>query len=115
MIIVALILLVLALPKFLRVYFKEKEKTPLAWFVLFALFALMINTFFLLALPFAIQRYEVDFLPYFVFLAILSFWMLDEHFGASRWMKFIKLLFISTALMSIVLGLCFSLAYWVFA
>ncbi|MBA3537249.1 MAG: hypothetical protein H0T84_11675 [Tatlockia sp.] len=109
------IVLIVALPKLLMVYFKEKKnKIALAWFILFAAFVPLVNLLFLLALPFAIQRYEVDFLPYLVILAIISFWMLEEYAGHSRWFKLIRIIYIATAIMSIVLGLCFTLIYWVF-
>ncbi|MBA2651673.1 MAG: hypothetical protein H0U73_05345 [Tatlockia sp.] len=109
------ILFILALPKMLTLYFKEKkDKKSLAWFVVFVSFVPTISLLFLLTLPFAIQRYELDFLPYLVFLAIISFWMLTDYFFASPRFNFVKIFFISTALISILTGLCLGFAYWAF-
>lgn len=102
------IVLVFALPKLIKKYFKS-EKAPLAWFILFLSFVPLINIFFLLLLPFAIQRYEVDFLPYLVFLSIISFWMLEKNY------PLIKILFVITAMFSLAIGLSFNLVFWTFS
>ncbi|CDZ77596.1 hypothetical protein BN59_01880 [Legionella massiliensis] len=110
-----IILIILALPKLVSINFKTKiGRKPLVWFVLFLAIVPLINAGFLLLLPFAVQRYEADFLPYLVILAILSFWLLDDYAGKKRWFARLKLLFIILAIFSIVLGLSFGLIYWRF-
>ncbi|MBA2657001.1 MAG: hypothetical protein H0U70_08470 [Tatlockia sp.] len=110
-----LIVLVLALPKMLMSYFKEqKTKRPLVWFLAFLLLVSIVNVLILLSLPFAIQRYNVDFLPYLVFLAIVCFWMIEDSYKASRLILLLRVFFVGSSVMAIILGLCFALIYWVF-
>ncbi|MGQ3889795.1 hypothetical protein ACQUW5_12290 [Legionella sp. CNM-1927-20] len=107
------ILLVLALPKLLLIYFKEKnQKIPLLWFLLFTFFVPLINALFLLLLPFAVQRYQVDFIPYWALLAIITLWLYEDYAYHSPYFKLVKIIFITTAIFSIYVGLSFGLAYW---
>ncbi|STX52412.1 Uncharacterised protein [Legionella busanensis] len=107
------ILLVLALPKLILIYFRNRKKTaPLLWFLLFTSFVPFITTLFLLILPFAIQRYQVDFIPYWVLLAIITFWLYEDYARHSIHFKIIKIIFIVTAVMSIYMGFSLGLGYW---
>lgn len=107
-----LISLTLALPAMLKLAFKDKQ--PLAWFLLFLAIISAVNVLILLILPFAIQRYEVDFLPYLVILALISYWLLNDYYGEAGWFKYLRLFFYSSVILSIILGISFSLTYWVF-
>lgn len=109
------ILLILALPKLLRVYFKENkpEIIPLLRFLLFTFFIPLIIVVFLLFLPFAIQRYQIDFVPYWIMLAIITLWLYEDYSHHSKWFKLVKFLFIITAILSIYMGIGFGLAYWI--
>lgn len=109
------ILLILALPKLLKVYFKENktEILPLLRFLLFTFFIPLIIVVFLLLLPFAVQRYQVDFIPYWIMLAIITLWLYEDYAGHSKWFKLVKVLFIISAIISIYMGISFGLAYWI--
>lgn len=108
------ILILLALPKLLSIYHKKnKGYQPLLWFLIVLLSIAMTNVGFLLLLPFAIQRYEVDFIPYFILLSIITFWLLEEHGKQWRCFKCLTLVFNILAVVSIGLGVSFGLAYWV--
>ncbi|WP_131782424.1 hypothetical protein [Legionella gresilensis] len=107
------ILLVLALPKLLLVYFRDRKQThPLLWFLIFTSFVPSITTLFLLILPFAIQRYQVDFIPYWVLLTIITFWLYEDYARHSIYFKIIKIIFMVTVVMSIYIGLSLGLGYW---
>ncbi|WP_419419399.1 hypothetical protein ACNVED_12905 [Legionella sp. D16C41] len=107
------ILLVFALPKLLLIYFREKsQETPLLWFLSFTFFVPLINALFLLLLPFAIQRYQVDFIPYWIFLAIITLWLYEDYASHSIYFKFVRIIFIITGVISIYVGFSFGLAYW---
>ena len=107
------IVFILALPQLIRDSFKKgTQDNPLRWFLLFALLVPCTIIVFLLMIPIANQRYEVDFLPYLVMLSIITFWLLDDYSPQSNWFKVTKMLFIMAGIVSIYVGLNFSLAYW---
>lgn len=109
------ILIVFLLPKFIyELRHSHSEMKPFFWFLGFTAVIPFINISFLLLLPFALQRYEMDFHPYLIMLAIISFWLLQKYWRSTTWFWLIKVLFYSLAIFSIILGLCFGLAYWVF-
>ncbi|WP_028388060.1 hypothetical protein [Legionella fairfieldensis] len=108
------IILILILPKLISIYFKERiTEIPLLWFLLFTLLIPTINAVFLMTLPFAIQRYEVDFIPYLVMLSILTLWLFEGHWKTSNWYKLTNVVFNCTAVISIFVGLGLGLAYWI--
>ncbi len=110
------IALILALPKLIMISFKEKtEDSQLRWFLLFACLIPCIIALFLLMIPIANQRYEVDFLPYFIMLSIITLWLLEGHSPHSNWFKLTKTVFNITGIISIYVGLSFGLAYWRFS
>lgn len=109
------LLIIIALPKLLMIYFKEKKQSlPLAWFTLFLLLVPAINILFLISLPFTSQRYEADFAPYLVILAIITLWMWENYAADTQVFLWIKFLFILSACFSVITGLSFGLASWEF-
>lgn len=107
------ILILLGLPKLIILYFKERTREiPLLWFVIFTAFIPLINALFLLLLPFAVQRYQMDFMPYFIMLAMITLWLWEAYSPHSKWFKSIRILFIISAIFSIIIGLSLGLAYW---
>lgn len=109
------ILLILAIPKLLRVHIKKKEEIKrLYYFCLLMLLVPLTNALFLLLMPFAIQRYEVDFIPYFILLAIISLWLYQDYATNTKLFKCVKTIFILMGIMSIYLGLSLGLGYITF-
>ncbi|MFA5959868.1 MAG: hypothetical protein WC785_05070 [Tatlockia sp.] len=109
------ILILGTLPQLLPFYIKkEPEKKPLLVFVSFALIIPLTNALFLLTLPFALQRYEVDFAPYLVLLALITFFLVKVRWGGARWFKGFNKAFCLLLFLDSLLGLCLGYAYWVF-
>jgi hypothetical protein len=100
------IVFVLALPLALRSTVKNSHSQirPLLWFCLFTLLVPVIITWYLISIPAINQRYETDFLPYLILLAIISAWLFDRSHFSSLTKKIIRLMFIVTGLASIILA-----------
>ena len=109
---VPFIFILAAMPKLVYANLKQKSPdTPLYWYLLFVFLIPLILVLFLLSLPIATQRYEVDFLPWFVMLSIISFWLLQKESMQSKRFKFVRVLFFTAGVYSMYLGFAFAIAY----
>jgi hypothetical protein len=63
---------------------------------------------FLMSVAFVAERYETDFLPYFVICTIISFWLLQTHMRSTV-LQILKSFFVFTGVSSILIGLCFGM------
>lgn len=108
-------MILLALPIGIKkVLKKHTHDVPLVWFVVFLLIIPAVTALFLLTMPFAIQRYEVDFVPYLVLLSIITLWLFERYFSHVLVIRVMTIIFYGLGIFSIYLGLSFALAYWVF-
>ncbi|HLB42902.1 MAG TPA: hypothetical protein VJN02_08665 [Gammaproteobacteria bacterium] len=108
------VILILALPFQIKFYFKNKlEKFyPLLWFVLFAFIVPLVVSLFLISLSGGAQRYESDFVPYFIILSIISFWLFRDYPMKQKLLKTIQIFFYMTGCMSIYIGLAIGVRGW---
>ncbi len=105
------ILMVLGLPKLIMIHWKtHTRETPLCWFLLFVLFIPFILILFLISLPIATQRYEVDFLPWLVMLSVIAFWLLEGYAGHLKGFKGVKAVFFITGIYSVYIGWALAVA-----
>ncbi len=106
------ILMILGLPKYIMVHLKKKSpETTLCWFLLFACLIPLILALFLISLPMASQRYEMDFLPWFVMLSVISFWLLIGHSKHLKGFKIMQALFFTTGIYSVYIGWAIAIAF----
>jgi len=106
------ILMMLGLPKLIMNHFKRKtSKTSLCWFLIFVFLISFTIVVVLLSLPIATQRYEMDFLPWFIMLSVLGFWLLKEDAGHLKGFKWVNAVFYITGVYSIYMGWALAIAY----
>lgn len=103
------ILVLLTLPKLMAQ--GKKLKSSLMPFLQFTLTIPIVNTLFFMLMPFAIQRYTIDFVPYFVLISVITFWWLQEYSAQTIWFKRLRYFFAIAGCFSVLMG--FSL-YWVY-
>lgn len=101
-----LVLFSFLLPMQLIYLFKQKKQVlrPLLYFLSYMLSIPIIIILFLISLPFVNHRYEMDFIPYLIFLSIISLWLIQISHQNTKWHNTINILYVSTALISLFTG-----------
>jgi hypothetical protein len=104
------ICLMLLVPRLYKLLSKKEDTTqlPLLWFLASVTFMAGLILAFLMSVAFVAERYETDFLPYFVICTIISFWLLQTHMRSTV-LQILKSFFVFTGVSSILIGLCFGM------
>jgi hypothetical protein len=99
---------IVILPKLFLINFKNACSAPrqILWFLAStALFSFVIMLF-LLVHPATAQRYESDYLPYFIICAIISLWFLQSYTAYPRLLlKMVKQFYFASGTVSILIGI----------
>ena len=91
----------------------QQELKPLREFfsVLLLIFGMLLG--FLLSLGFVAQRYETDFIPYFLLCAFISIWLAKKYTAQPRLLSQIATAyFFFTGIMSMLTGFSFALTIY---
>ncbi len=109
-----IIAFVLGLPGLLEFNFKNNRAhfEPLLWFILFTSLIPLIILLFLISLSASTQRYESDFAPYFVFLAILAWWLFNHCQLKPFLLKLFNTLFFIGSIISLYIGFTLGINDW---
>lgn len=99
------VVIIFALPRLLYYHMQPSQYMllPLCWFLVLCTSIPITVLGFLLILSGATQRFISDFSPYLIFIAIITFWLIETNQAGEVWR--IKRFFLITGIISIFIGI----------